>query len=70
MASPLTTAVDDTLLPFTFSLLPSEVAGVSLDVGDNDPVRFWSYAIAALQTVHAASAPTRWPCSNHHSLRR
>ncbi|HEU5100829.1 MAG TPA: hypothetical protein VFU22_17490, partial [Roseiflexaceae bacterium] len=29
------------------------LAWVSLDVGDNDPVRFWSYAIAALQTVHA-----------------
>jgi LuxR family maltose regulon positive regulatory protein len=29
------------------------VAWVSLDVGDNDPVRFWSYAIAALQTAHA-----------------
>jgi LuxR family maltose regulon positive regulatory protein len=30
-----------------------QVAWVSLDVGDNDPVRFWSYAIAALQSVHA-----------------
>ena len=29
------------------------MAWVSLDVGDNDPVRFWSYAIAALQTLHA-----------------
>jgi ATP/maltotriose-dependent transcriptional regulator MalT len=28
------------------------LAWLSLDVGDNDPVRFWSYAIAALQTLH------------------
>lgn len=27
-------------------------AWVSLDAGDNDPVRFWSYAIAALNTLH------------------
>jgi LuxR family maltose regulon positive regulatory protein len=30
------------------------VAWVSLDEGDNDPARFWSYVIAALQTVHPA----------------
>ena len=29
------------------------LAWLSLDVGDNDPARFWSYAISALQTVHA-----------------
>ena len=28
------------------------VAWISLDKGDNDPTRFWSYVIAALQTVH------------------
>ncbi len=27
-------------------------AWLSLDAGDNDPARFWSYVIAALQTVH------------------
>jgi LuxR family maltose regulon positive regulatory protein len=27
------------------------VAWVSLDKGDNDPARFWSYFIAALQTI-------------------
>jgi LuxR family maltose regulon positive regulatory protein len=29
------------------------LAWLSLDVGDNDPARFWSYAIAALQALHA-----------------
>ena len=28
------------------------VAWLSLDQGDNDPVRFWMYLIAAIQTVH------------------
>jgi LuxR family maltose regulon positive regulatory protein len=28
------------------------VAWLSLDQGDNDPVRFWTYLIAAIQTVH------------------
>jgi len=29
------------------------VAWLSLDEGDNDPVRFWSYVVAALQSVQA-----------------
>src|SRR6185295_3371728 len=33
------------------SLAP--LAWVSLDGGDNDPVRFWRYIIAACQTFHA-----------------
>ena len=33
------------------TLHPSKVAWVSLDDGDNDPARFWSYVIAALQTL-------------------
>jgi LuxR family transcriptional regulator, maltose regulon positive regulatory protein len=45
---------DDTLVPFTFSLLPFEVAWLSLDEGDNDPTRFLTYLMAALQTI----APT------------
>jgi len=28
------------------------LAWVSLDAGDNDPIRFWSYCIAALETVY------------------
>jgi LuxR family maltose regulon positive regulatory protein len=28
------------------------VAWLSLDQGDNDPIRFWSYLIAAIQTIH------------------
>jgi len=29
-----------------------QAAWLSLDEGDNDPVRFWTYLIAAIQTVH------------------
>jgi LuxR family maltose regulon positive regulatory protein len=29
-----------------------QAAWLSLDQGDNDPVRFWTYLIAAIQTVH------------------
>lgn len=32
---------------------PSPVAWISLDSGDNDPIRFWSSIIAACQTFHA-----------------
>jgi LuxR family maltose regulon positive regulatory protein len=28
------------------------VAWLSIDPGDNDPVRFWTYLIAAIQTIH------------------
>jgi LuxR family maltose regulon positive regulatory protein len=37
-----------------FSILNSQfkVAWVALDKGDNDPMRFWSYVIAALDTLH------------------
>ena len=31
--------------------LSGSVAWLSLDMGDNDPIRFWTYLIAALQTV-------------------
>ncbi len=37
------------LLPFTFSLLPFQVAWLSLDASDNDPAVFLRYLIAALQ---------------------
>ena len=29
-----------------------QAAWLSLDEGDNDPVRFWTYLIAAIQTIH------------------
>src|SRR5688500_15394915 len=44
---------DDVLLPFSFSLLPSQVAWLSLDSGDNDPARFLAHLVAALQTIAA-----------------
>ena len=50
-----------TLLSEFVARLQLPVAWVSLDEGDNDPVRFWSYLIAACQTVQAgvgASAQT------------
>ena len=34
------------------SALSTRVAWVSLDAGDNDPIRFWSYAITALDSFH------------------
>lgn len=40
---------------WTRQILPKlSVAWVSLDEGDNDPVRFWEYFIAALQKLHPA----------------
>ena len=30
---------------------PRPVAWISLDEGDNDPIRFWAYVVAALQTI-------------------
>lgn len=40
-----------TLLSEFVALLRRPVAWVSLDEGDNDPVRFWSYLIGACQSV-------------------
>lgn len=42
-----------TLLSEFVARLRQAVAWVSLDEGDNDPARFWSYLIAACQMVHA-----------------
>ena len=38
------------------SSLPGEVAWLSLDQGDNDPVRFWTYVLAALCRSKAVPA--------------
>ena len=38
--------------------LPGGVAWVSLDEGDNDPVRFWDYFIAALRTLRPTTGET------------
>ena len=32
------------------------IAWVSLDAGDNDPVRFWSYVLVALNTLHGGAS--------------
>ena len=40
-----------TLLGEFVTQLHQPVAWVSLDEGDNDPVRFWSYVITACQSV-------------------
>ncbi|MCE7980412.1 MAG: LuxR family transcriptional regulator [Caldilinea sp. CFX5] len=42
---------EDTLHPSSFILHPSSVAWLSLDERDNDPVRFLTYLVAALQTL-------------------
>ncbi len=44
--------------PVGFILHPSRVAWLSLDEGDNDPARFLSYIIAALQTIQAGVGET------------
>src|SRR6266849_1892625 len=36
----------------------SPLAWVSLDAGDNDPLRFWTYLIAALNTLHPGVGET------------
>jgi LuxR family maltose regulon positive regulatory protein len=41
-----------TLLSEFVAGLPQPLAWLSLDEGDNDPIRFWSYVIAACQSVH------------------
>jgi LuxR family maltose regulon positive regulatory protein len=51
------------LPPSSANLPPSKVAWVSLDAGDNDPVRFWRYVITAGQTFqlrHRTSGPNSW----------
>ena len=42
-----------TLLSEWAKRLPARVAWLALDEGDNDPARFWTYLVAALQTVQA-----------------
>ncbi len=45
------------LLPYP----PAQFAWLSLDEADNDPVRFWSYVIAALETVQAGLGDNTLP---------
>ncbi|MFC1871755.1 LuxR C-terminal-related transcriptional regulator [Chloroflexota bacterium] len=42
-----------TLLSEGFRSSQMPVGWLTLDEGDNDPTRFWSYFVSALQTVHA-----------------
>jgi LuxR family maltose regulon positive regulatory protein len=44
--------------PSSFIPRPFKVAWVSLDAGDNDPTRFWSYVCAALDAVLPGVAET------------
>jgi LuxR family maltose regulon positive regulatory protein len=43
--------VNATGQPSSFIPQPSNAAWVALDAGDNDPTRFWTYVIAALDTL-------------------
>src|SRR5262245_58380447 len=44
--------------PSSFIAHRFRVAWLSLDAGDSDPVRFWSYVIAALETILPGIAAT------------
>ncbi len=44
---------EEDIHPSSLSLHPFKVSWVSLDEADNDPVRFWTYVIAALETVQS-----------------
>jgi LuxR family maltose regulon positive regulatory protein len=46
------------LHPSSCVIHPSNVAWLSLDEGDNAPVRFWRYVVAALQTIDASLGRT------------
>lgn len=45
-------------------------AWLSLDRGDNDPQTFWTYVIAALQTVEPGVGTNELSLSRPHRLRR
>jgi LuxR family maltose regulon positive regulatory protein len=49
-----------TLLSKHFKDTRRPTAWVSLDERDNEPIRFWSYFIAALQTLYASQGKTAW----------
>jgi LuxR family transcriptional regulator, maltose regulon positive regulatory protein len=42
------------------SAMSKQVAWLSLDEGDNDPIRFWTYVVAALQTLSAELGSTTY----------
>ncbi|MHC1770151.1 MAG: hypothetical protein AB9907_00185 [Flexilinea sp.] len=46
------------------------VVWVSLGVGDNDPARFSTYLVAALQTIIRELVRDYWECSNPLSHRQ
>ncbi|MEJ2485677.1 MAG: hypothetical protein P8Y68_08070 [Anaerolineales bacterium] len=44
-------------------------AWLSLDQGDNDPVRFWAYLIAAIQTIYSEVGEEAWQIVDASRLR-
>jgi hypothetical protein len=60
-------AADANVLPFPFSLVPFQVAWLSLDDGDNHLGQFLAYLIAALETVRPHIGAESWAMLRTHA---